>query len=230
MYQAFGLMICLQHGWWAVLWQDSVLTVKWSICQASRLLTWYTCTCVHASLVGTRNTMLPWTFGICYVLCSLVGFSLEWTCFNALMTAMPMSMKSSTSSTCTVAVWEGFVLGFTLYPHEVYSSLFLSNPWQVATKVVSMQACSGCSSFMQDAGCFDTHVKPNGLMHISVVQAMGVLHMSLVKPMVVLHMSLVKPMGLLHMPLVAYVYMLLVKPSGLMHMVWVLTSSQTCIM
>ena len=88
----------------------------------------------------------------------------------------------------------------------MYSSLFLSNPWQVATKVVSMQACSGCSSFMQGAGCFDSHVKPNGLMHIPIVQAMRVLHMSLVKPMGVLHMSLVKPMGLLHMPLVAYVY------------------------
>ena len=102
--------------------------------------------------------------------------------------------ESSTSWTCTAAVWEGSVLGFTWYPHEVYSNLFLSNPWQVATKVVSMQVCSGCSSFMQGAGCFDSHVKPNGLMHGSIVQTMEVLHM-----------SLVKPMGLLHMPLVAYV-------------------------
>ena len=57
-----------------------------------------------------------------------------------------------------------------------------------------MQVCSGCSSFMQGAGCFDSHVKPNGLMHGSIVQTMEVLNM-----------SLVKPMGLLNMPLVAYV-------------------------
>lgn len=95
MYQACGLMICLQHGWWAVLWQDSVLTVKCSICQASRLLTWYTCTCVQASLDDTRNTLVPWTFGICYGLCSLSGLSLEWACYNALMTAMPMSMRAA---------------------------------------------------------------------------------------------------------------------------------------
>ena len=82
-----------------------------------------------------------------------------------------------------------------------------------------MQICSGCSSFMQGAGCFDSHVKPNGLMHGSIVQTMEVLNMSLVKPMGLLHMSLVKPMGLMNTSLLCQ-----------KDMIWVVASNQTCIM